>query len=185
MLAVLALMAASAGMALAGFKDTTKLLGSTFSVGSADIKLLEDLSQGVVTENLADQIPAPTFGNITPNWTQDYLLKIYNNATTNVQIASNSEYTTANDPDDLRSYIFVEPFNWNDTNNNGVLDNGELGSSFGKKSIVKWKTEGFDLGTLGTGSVKGFVLRFTTDNLSDTKQGKTGVYDFIFDAISL
>ena len=102
-----------------------------------------------------------------------------------MQLTSVSDYATANDPDDLRSYIFVEPFSWNDSNDNGLLDTGELGSSFGKKSIVKWKTEGFSFGQLDTANVKGFVLRFSTDNLSDTKQGKTGVFDFVLEATSL
>ncbi len=178
-------MIAGIGIAFAAFKDQTKFLGSTFSTGSADIKLLIDLAAGTDSANLTDQKQAPSFTNIGSTWSQDYLLKLYNNATTNLLVSSTSDYETINDPDDLRSYISVEPFDWNDNNTNGVLDSGELGTSYGKKTIVKWKTEGFDLGTINNGNVKSYVLRFSTDNLSDTKQGKTGIYDFIFDAIGL
>ena len=63
-----------------------------------------------------------------------------------------------------------------------------IGESDPNQSLVinaTKKTEGFDLGTINNGNVKSYVLRFSTDNLSDTKQGKTGIYDFIFDAIGL
>lgn len=102
-----------------------------------------------------------------------------------MQLVSNANYETINDPDDLRQIIYVEPFNWADANNNGIVDDGELGSSFGRKTIVKWKTEGFDFSTLATGAVKGLVLRFSTDTVSDTKQGTTAIFDFLFDSISL
>ena len=35
------------------------------------------------------------------------------------------------------------------------------------------------------GEVKGLLLRFSVDDLSDTKQGKTGTYDFEFNSINL
>jgi len=173
------------GITYAAFIDKGKILGSTFTVGSSDLKLLSNLSGGVDPSNLADELTGPTFNNIGSSWHQDYLLKLYNNGTSPAQIATHSNYATANDPDDLRSFIYVEPFPWNDANNNGVVDTGEEGTSLGRKTIIKWKTEGFDLGSLGTGEVKGLILRFSTDSVSDTKQGKSGVFDFEFDSIGL
>ncbi len=167
----------------AAFSDRGKVLGSSFSVGSSDIKLLENLSGGVSNDNLKDEINGPNFQNITPSWTSDYLIKLYNNGSSALQLASYSNYSTANDPDDLRSYIFVEPFSWDDSNNNGIIDSGEEGNTYGKKSIVKWKTEGFDFGTMQVGEIKGLILRFTAGSLSDTKQGKSALYDFEFTAI--
>ncbi|MBP7927549.1 hypothetical protein KAZ57_00155 [Patescibacteria group bacterium] len=175
----------TAGVTYAAFSDTGKVLGSSFSVGSADLKLLKDPAGGLINENLADEMAGPAFMNIGPNWKKDYAIKIYNNATGKVQIATNANYLTTNDPDDLRSVIYVEPVLWSDGNNNGVVDAGEESTSFGKKTITKWKTEGFDLGQVDSGSVKGLVLRFSTDSLSDTKQGKSGIFDFEFDSITV
>ena len=185
MLIITGVLVIIAGVAFAAFADRGQILGSSFSTGSADIKFLNDLTGSTGTENLVDELPGPTFSNIGPNWSEDYLLKIFNNAAGHIQLTSNSAYETINDPDDLRQIIFVEPFNWGDSNNNGLVDDGELGSSFGRKTIVKWKTEGFDLSSMASGSVKGLVLRFSTDTVSDTKQGKTAIFDFIFDSLGV
>jgi len=179
-----ALLGISMSVGYAAFMDKGKILGSTFSVASSDLKLLKDLSLGGINTNLADEMQGPSFSNITANWTQDYLIKLYNNATDTLALTTNAFYETANDPDDLRSIIFVEPFVWND-NGNGTFEAGELGSSFGKKTIVKWKTEGFNVGQLEKGAIKGLVLRFSTDAVSDTKQGKSGSFDFEFGAATL
>ncbi|MFC1622188.1 hypothetical protein ACFL13_02280, partial [Patescibacteria group bacterium] len=167
------------------FVDKGKILGSSFSVGSADIKLLQDVAGGVDIGNLVDEKTGPTFEGVSPNWTSDYLIKIYNNAAGQLQITSNANYETINDPDDLRQIIFVEPISWNDSNGDGIFDAGEEGTSFGRKTIVKWKTEGFDFGTINSGNVLSLILRFSTDTVSDTKQGSTGIFDFEFDSIGL
>lgn len=174
-----------AGVSYAAFTDSSNISGSTFSIGSADIKMLSDLSLGIDESNLVDELAGPVFSNITPNWQQDYNIKIYNNTAGSLQLTTNSNYETANDPEDLRQIIFVEIFAWNDIDNNGVLDSGELGDSFGKDTIVKWKTQGFDLGQINAGEVNSYVLRFTTNDVSDTKQGATGVFDFEFDSIGV
>ena len=184
-LGVVAAIVTAVGITWAAFSDKGKVLGSTFSVGNSDIKLLENIGGTTSQDNLKDELSGPNFINLTPNWTQDYPLKIYNNGSTALQITSNSEYETANDPDDLRSYIYVEPMDWDDSNGNGQLDSGEEGLSYGKKSITKWKTEGFDFGTINMGTTRGFILRFSTTSLSDTKQGKTGSYDFEINAIQI
>ncbi len=174
-----------AGVAYAAFTDKGKLTGSSFSIGSGDIKLVKDVTSGTNTDNLADEMAGPTFTGITPNWKKDYLMKIYNNATTKVAIISNANYLTANDPEELRSIIYVEPFEWNDLNSNGTVDTNEEGLSLGKKSITKWKTEGFNFGQLDSGNTKSIILRFSTDTISATKQGKTGVFDFEIDATQM
>ncbi|RJR27474.1 hypothetical protein C4561_02145 [candidate division WWE3 bacterium] len=172
------------GVVLAAFADKGKILGSTFSVGSSDLKFLTNLSGGIDSGNLSDELQGPGFANISSNWTMDYTLKMLNNGTSQVQVTSNANYLTANDPDDLRNIIFVEPLEWNDSNGDGLVDTGEEGQSLGRKTLVKWKTEGYNIGALNQGEVKGLILRFSTDTVSDTKQGKSGVFDFEFDSIS-
>lgn len=174
-----------AGVAYAAFTDKGKITGSSFSIGSGDIKLVKDVTKEISSDNLTDELTGPTFLGITPNWTKDYLVKIYNNATTKVNLTSNSNYATANDPEELRSIIFVEPIEWNDTNANGIIDTGEEGTSLGKKSITKWKTEGYTFGQINSGSTKSLILRFSTDSVSSTKQGKSGIFDFEIDAVQV
>jgi hypothetical protein len=173
------------GITYAAFSDKGKVLGSSFSVGNADIKLLLDLTLGAEPTNLVDEIPGPIFTNIGQNWERDYLIKIYNNGTYKMALASHSNYETINDPDDLRQYIYAEIYPWDDANNDGQVTGEELGVSIGRKTIIKWKTEGFSLGQFNAGEVLGFVIRFSTETISDTKQGKQGVFDFEFDSIEL
>lgn len=184
-LALIALLIAVAGVAVAVFGDKGEILGSSFTVGSADIKFVKDLSGGTTADNLVDQLDGPSFTNISPNWTEDYPLKIYNNAPTHIQLTTNADYITANDPDDLRQIIYIEPINWGDQNHDGVVDEGELGSSFGVKTIVKWKTEGYDLSSVAPGGTKGLVLRFSTQSVPDSKQGKNAIIDFVFDSLGI
>lgn len=171
-----------AGVAYAAFADKAEVLGTSVTVGSADIKMLSNLGGGVTADNLVDSKTGPSFENIHSGWTQDYLVKLFNNGTSNLTLTSHSDYLTANDPEDLRSILYVEPFDWADSNSNGVVDSGELGLSHARKTVVKWKTEGFSLGALPTGAVNGYILRFSADNISDSKQGASGVFDFSFDA---
>ncbi len=174
-----------AGVTYAAFTDKGKVLGSTFSAGSADIKFLSDVTLGVDSSNLTDELTGPNFSNISSTWTQDYLMKIVNNGTSNLGIVTNANYETVNDPKDLRSDIQVEIFPWTDSNSNGIVDTGEVGTSIGKKTIIKWKTEGFDLGVLNAGQQKPLILRFTAPTLGDDQQGAIGVFDFEFEAIQL
>lgn len=175
-----------AGVCYAAFTDRSKILGSTFTMGSADIKLLDNLAGGTGSDNLLDEKPGPTFSGISPNWHQDYLLKVYNNAGSALTLNATTAYTTANDPDDLRSIIFAEIFDWNDANSNGIVEEGELGTSHGRQTITRWKNDGgINLGQLGSGSVGSYVIRFSTDNISDTKQGKSALFDFEISSASL
>lgn len=173
------------GVTYAAFMDRGKILGSSFSVGSANIKLLSNLALGVEESNLVDEKQGPTFSNISPNWSSDYLVKVYNDSTTELSLSSNSNYETVNDPEDLRTIIYVEPMDWNDVDNNGEVTSSELGQSYGKKTIVKWKTEGFNLGTISGGVVRSFVFRFSTQEISDSKQGAFALFDFEFSSLGL
>ena len=185
-LLILTLLALGAiGVAYAAFADRGDVKGTTISVGSADIKLLSNLAGGTDESNLVEELVGPTFENIGSTWSADYLLKIFNNSTSTVSLFSDAEYQTANDPESLRSVIEIEIFSWNDTNNDGLAAPEEIGVSYGKKTIVKWNTEGFILANVDSGSVAGLVLRFSAADISGTKQGAQAVFDFGFDAVAL
>ena len=184
MTTVSVLMVLSVGVVYAAFSDKGKYTGSSFNVASADIKILNDVALGIVASNLVEEKPGPTFNNVSPSWASDYPIKIYNNATSTLTITSNAYYETINDPDELRSYIYCEILEWNDANTNGTVETGELGTSLGNKTLLKWKTEGITIGNINQGEVKGYILRFTTTSTFPlTKQGKSGLFDFEFTSV--
>lgn len=172
-----------AGITYAAFSDKAKVIGSSFSVGSANLMFLESLSMGTDPSNYKDELPGPTFTNIGTGWTQDYLVKLISMASSKITISTNAFYETVNDPDDLRSDINVEIIKWYDTNQNGIVDEGEEGPVVGKKTIIKWKTEGFTLGDLYYGQVMELILRFSAPTISELKQGASAVFDFEFNSI--
>jgi hypothetical protein len=173
----------SFGIAYAAFGDQAKFVGSTFSVGSADLKLLGDLSIDPVASNLFDDLPGVNFDNINSTWSADYPLKLYNNTDSILSLTSNSNYETSNDPDDLRQDLYVEIFSWNDLNKDGIVEDTELGTSLGKKTFVKWKTEGFLLTDISPREVNGYLLRFSAEGITDSQQGSTAIFDFDFDSL--
>ncbi|HDQ88595.1 MAG TPA: hypothetical protein ENN92_00380 [candidate division WWE3 bacterium] len=174
------------GVTFATFTDKANFVGTTFSVASSDIKLLDVYNGGVDPSNLVDSKPGPTFANITPTWHSDYVVQIYNNGTGPVNLTSKAVYETANDPAELRQIIFVEMYDWVDTNGDGVPQQEEFEqASYGRKTIVKWNTVGFELGTLPQGEIKTLVLRFSTDSISPAKQGTGILFDFSFDALGI
>jgi len=154
--------------------------GVAFKTTVIELKFLKNIAEGNTVENQTSEISGVSFDQIISGWTYDYLVKITNTSSSSLNVSSFSNYQTDQDPADLRYSLFVELFPWNDTNNNGSVDDGELGDSLGKKSFVKWKTEGFNLGIFDSGKVYGYVLRFSAAELSDAKQGKSGVFDFEF-----
>lgn len=173
----------SAGLAYAAFTDQSKFTGSRFSVGSADIKLLNDLAGGTDASNLVDTKPAPSYDGVYPQWSENYLVKIYNNGSQPLRLTSRMDYVTANDPANIREYLYMEPYAWNDDNNNGIVDEGEQGVSYGRKVFTSWKSTGFDFGQIGVGETRGFIMRFSAaSSMPDSKQGATGVFDFTFDS---
>lgn len=174
------------GIAYASFSDQSKFSGSRFSVGSADLKLLDNLASGSEASNLVDTKPAPSYDNISPMWFQDYAIKIYNNGTQSITLTSNMDYLTANDPSNIREILYVEPFDWNDINNDGIFDGeSEQGNSYGKKVFTSWKSTGFNFGQLASGAIKPLIMRFSAGNISSTKMGAVGTFDFMFDSVGL
>jgi predicted ribosomally synthesized peptide with SipW-like signal peptide len=184
--AIALLCAATAGATYAAFSDRGKYLGSKFMVASADLKLLNDLTQGTTPSNLLDEKPGPVFDNIGPGTKVDYPIKMWNSGSSSVNVASNANYETANDPAELRQVILAEILEWNDANSNGVAEAEEIGVSLGNKTIVKWKTEGIPIGVLTVGEIKGYILRFSAPTtLSSTLQGATGIFDFEFTSTNI
>ncbi len=181
-LGLLATLASVVGISMAAFTDEGKVLGSTFTVGSADLKFQADLTRGTDPANLVDQLNGPTFSNIGSTWEGVYLLKLENHGTKKIDVTSYADYVTANDPDDLRTYMEVSIYEWNDTDQDGQLDDGEQNLLLGKKTITKWKTEGIYVGERNPNQAIPLVIRFTTNNLSETKQGSNAIFDFNFEA---
>ncbi|OGC50444.1 hypothetical protein A2716_04535 [candidate division WWE3 bacterium RIFCSPHIGHO2_01_FULL_40_23] len=165
----------------AAFLDTGKVSGATFSVGTADIKLLNDLSLAPDSANLLDEKEGPRFNNLYPGWVSDYPIKLFNNSTFRVGLSSKSDYATADDPGSLREYINVDFYEWDDVDGDGILELGELGEvPLIRKTILKWKSEGVGLGELSAGEEKGYVLRFSSESLPESKMGQNAIYDFEF-----
>ena len=173
------------GITYAYFADKAKVAGVTVAVGSADLKLLTNLGLGPTEGNLLDNLTGPVLNDVHPNWTTDYPVKVYNNTASELALSSVANYETNKDPSELRQILFVEPFVWDDLNLDGVVDPSELTLSYGKKTIVKWKTEGFTFDTIQAGAVKGFVFRFSTQSVPESKQGATAVFDFEINSANL
>jgi len=168
------------GVAYAAISNKIFMKGALFTTANVEIKFLRDLSKTSKVDNLATELTGVSFDNIYNYWTTDYLVKLTNTSGSNVNVSSYSNYITADDPASLRYSLFVELIKWNDLNSNGVVDEGEMQESLGKKSFVKWKTEGFNLGTFETDKIYSYILRFSAENLTDSKIGQSGKFDFEF-----
>jgi hypothetical protein len=172
------------GVAFAALSNKVLLKGVAFKTSTVELKFLKDLTLTSSNENLTSEISGVSFDNIINGWNSDYLVKIHNTSSNPLQIKSFANYTTSEDPASLRYSLFVELFPWNDLNTNGLVDEGELGSSLGVKNFVKWKTEGYDLGPLNSNKTLGVLLRFTADGIVDSKQGQSGSFDFEFGVLN-
>jgi hypothetical protein len=168
------------GVALAALSNKVLLKGAMFTTSTVELKFLRNLSSNVENENLTSELSGISFDGITNDWITTYPVKLVNKSGSSMNVSSYANYTTANDPASLRYSLNVEIFKWNDSNNNGVLDEGELGDSLGRKTFVKWKTEGFALGSFEPNVVQSYVLQFTAESITDSKQGATGSFDFEF-----
>lgn len=173
------------GVAYASFTDQSKFAGSRFSIGSADLKLLDNLAGGTDALNLVDTKPVPSYDNISPQWFSDYLIKIYNNGTQPVTLTSNMNYETSNDPASIREILYMEPYDWDDADADGVVDEGEQGNSYGKKAFTSWKTTGFNFGQLEAGTTKNLIMRFSAGNITNSKMGAVGTFDYMFDSVGI
>ena len=172
------------GVAFAALSNKIAMKGVAFKTSTVELKFLKDLTNSVSPDNLTSEISGVAFDSIVNGWSNDYLVKIENTSVNPLQIKSFANYTTANDPASLRYSLYVEVLPWNDKNNNGIVDDGELGTSLGVKNFVKWKTEGFDLGSFESNKTYGYVLRFTADGITDSKQGQSGSFDFEFGVLN-
>ncbi len=168
------------GVAMAALSNKVLLKGAVFTTSTVELKFLKNLSSNVENENLTSELSGISFDGITNDWISTYPIKLVNKSGSSMNVSSYANYATANDPASLRYSLNVEIFKWNDSNNNGVLDEGELGDSLGRKTFVKWKTEGFSLGSFGPNVIQPYVLQFTAENITDSKQGATGAFDFEF-----
>jgi len=168
------------GVAYAALANKILMKGASFTTSTVQLKFLKNLSGGINSDNLSSQIDGVVFDGILDGWQKDFLVKIVNNSSQNLQVKSFANYATDQDPASLRYSLYVELLPWNDINNNGVYEAGEEGISLGKKTFVKWKTEGFDLGTFEPSKSYGYILRFTSEGITDSKQGANGIFDFEF-----
>jgi hypothetical protein len=158
--------------------------GVAFKTSTVELKFFKDIASSAVAENLTSEISGVAFDNIINGWSNDYLVKIQNTSANPLQVKSFANYSTADDPASLRYSLYVEVIPWNDSNNNGLAEETELSTSLGVKSFVKWKTEGFDLGSFESNKSYGYVLRFTADGITDSKQGQSGAFDFEFGVLN-
>ena len=71
-------------------------------------------------------------------------------------------------------------FSWKDTNINGVLDDGEIGETFGTKTLKQWQTSSYNLGVFNTQTTKFLVLKFSVGDITDQLQKANVIYNFVF-----
>lgn len=174
------------GVTFAAFTDSARILGTSFGVGSGDIKLIDNLTGPIQESNAVDEKQGPVFTSVGSDWEEDYLVMVFNNATSDVVLTFVADYETVNDPENLRDEIHLEIFDWDDMNLDGMFTEDELGVSWGRKSILRWKNDDpMDMGQLVQGDVSRYVFRFDTDSLSESKQGASALFDFEFSSITL
>ncbi len=172
------------GVAFAALSNKVLMKGVAFKTSTVELKFLKSLTGGNSSDNLTSEISGVSFDGIVNGWTTDYLVKINNSSQNSLQVKSFANYATSDDPASLRYSLYVELFPWNDLNNNGTIDENEIGTSLGIKNFVKWKTEGFDLGSFESAKTYGYLLRFTADEITDSKQGQSGSFDFEFGVLN-
>ncbi len=172
------------GVAFAALSNKVLMKGVAFKTSTVELKFLKNVALSDSAENLTTEISGVSFDNIINGWSSDYLVKLRNSSASTLAVKSFANYTTSEDPASLRYSLYVELFPWNDFNQNGLVDEGELGNSLGVKNFVKWKTEGFDLGSFESNKTYGYLLRFTADGITDSKQGQSGNFDFEFGVLN-
>ena len=168
-------------MRVAGIWFTVGTSAEDNTAGNTALKFLLNVSGSTESSNLTDTVAGPVLDNIDSIWSDVILLKLYNKGTTPLNVVSKAEYI--NDPNTLRDDIFVKAVAWNDANNNGVLDSGEEGVSYGYDTILRWRNDTFPVGLLGSGEVKGVALKFDGTGVTDSNIGQSAVYDFVFTGV--
>lgn len=177
------------------FEESVKVAGTSFSVGAPPgdvevpidtntaLKMMGDLSGQPVSGNLFDSVSGMEFGYIHSEWTDEMAIKIHNQGDINLDLISKADYV--NDPRPLRDRIYVEVLAWNDTNGNGLVDVGEVGASYGRDTILRWRNDTFPLGEIQPDETRGFVLKFDGSGITPAVEGATAVYDFVFTGIEV
>ncbi len=164
----------------AAWTASATVQNNTFSTGNAALRLYGNLG-GVPGTNaaLTQTLAGSSFSNLYPNWQQDYLAKLYNNGTVNLQASVTGVYVS--EDADLRNRISVEVWQWNDEGD-GTTGPGDTYSLLSAaQTLQSWRTNPVSLGQLDVGNTVGVLLRFTTGDLSNAYQGKTTVFDFLLD----
>ena len=165
-------------MAVAAFQTQGQVKGTSFTAGSAEILFYSSLAGTTDSSNLLSEKSFSPFELIGPNWLDTRLIKIYNKGTENLKLTFGAEVVGTDST--LSQNLNIEVFNWNDSNNDGVLADDELGTSFGTKTLKQWQTASFDLGTFETKTTKSFALKFSAGDLTDEFQKANVTYNFVF-----
>lgn len=171
----------------AAIEETVKLTGVSFSVGTdfseepptsgnTALKYLVSLTGGTSNSNLGDTVAGPSFQNLNAVWTQDVPVKLFNKGADTLQLTAKADYI--NDPDTLRDDIHVSIIEWNDADNDGVVDAGENGLVYGNDTILRLRNDTFVLGQVSANQVRGFIYRFSGEGLSEANAGQTASFDF-------
>jgi hypothetical protein len=174
---------------VAALEEIVTVAGTSFTIGTTSgggeepqntnttLKFLADLGDSSSGSNLVDTINGPDFDEITPEWTEDMPVKVHNKGQVTLSLIGSANYVS--DPNTLRDDIFVEILEWNDANSNGLLDDGETGTSYGHDTILRLKNDTFALSTLSPGQTRGLVFRFDGSGVTETNFGMSAIYDFI------
>jgi len=165
-------------MVAAAFQTRGQVKGTSFIAGSAEIVFYSDISGTSADTNLVTEKSFSPFELIGPNWTDIRLVKLYNKGTENLKLTFIAELSGTDST--LSDNLNVEVYNWNDSNSDGVLDDEELGSSLGVKTLKAWQTSSYDLGTFQSETTKQLVLKFSVGNITDELQKSNVTYNFVF-----
>ena len=182
---------------LGAIEETVKVTGASFNIGSAvgsgstgggtttggnsALKIYKSVLGSPVDTNLADSMLAPTFSNMNYAWTDKIPVKLYNKGSKTMNIISKVDYIS--DPDTLRDDIMAKVVEWNDSNNNGLVDSGEEGQEYGYNTLLRWRNDTFVLGTISPLSTKGLILKFDGTGLSEANANQSAVFDFTFTGV--
>lgn len=185
-------MASLLQVASAVLQESVKVAGTSFSVGTGtgtggggggtttgntSLKILTNLTGGTNTSNLSDSVAGPTFTNVGPDWMDNFPVKVYNKGTVPLNLVALADYI--NDPDVLRDDIYVKIVEWNDSDNDGLVDTGEEGQTYGYDTILRLRNDTFGLGTINPSQQRGFVMKFDGTGVSEANANMNAIYDFV------
>lgn len=179
------------GAVYAALEETVTLSGVTFNVGSTfgsggggttpttsntALKLLSSLTGGTEAGNLADTHAGETYNNVNDVWTAQYPVKIRNKSASTMSLIAKANYIF--DVNTLRDHILVSVVEWNDIDNDGIVDAGEEGQIYGNDTVLRLRNDTFALGSIGGNQTRGFIYKFNGSGLTATHAGHTATYDF-------